>query len=85
MTEAIAKAQWVMDEQGFLIASSRGPRTVGDVIPMLSCGGPFGPTIPGPLIVVGFASLEEWQLQQRKFGVPCDGSPDCVYIKVLAE
>lgn len=77
----IADAQRVMNEQGYLVVSTS--RKVGDVLPMIFCGGL--PNIPGPVIVIGVASVEEWHAQQDKLGIERDGFEGCSYAKVLAE
>jgi hypothetical protein len=84
-------AQQIMESQGYLILSSISPRQVGDIIPHAR-GGYGYRDIPGPMVVVGPATREEWERQHLAIGSEPNPRRDSrgresypFYLKVIAE
>ena len=58
--------QRVLDGQGYVILSFRDPMGIGVVIPYAVFN--EGPdVIPGPMVIVGEASADEWLAQRRNY------------------
>lgn len=83
--------QQILDEQGYLIFACCTDRyQIGDVVEGLTQqDAPLAPrhAIPGPAVITGIATLDEYQQQAvRFFGTPAVlGSPWNYFYKAVAE
>lgn len=86
-TLKIPPAQAILQEQGYLVIASKDPSAVGKVWPTIH-GGHGYEDIPGPVVVVGESTYEEWArqcLQYSSLGrVPSAATFEYFY-RVIAE
>lgn len=83
------RVQRAFEEQGWMvIASNRAMPERGTVLGCINYSyGRKGPTVPGPMLVIGSATREEWEAQQRNYGEdPASALSDySTFFKVVAE
>ena len=79
--------QQILETQGYLVLGCTAESEIGDVIPHASGGAGYS-DIPGPMLVIGKSTKEEWLEQYRRFGrkgAPSIAHPFKHFIKVIAE
>jgi hypothetical protein len=80
-----APAQQILAEQGYIILAdvSYPP---GSIIPRADCG-PDYERIPGPMVVIGEATIDEWRAQAKKYLGNLQPEPGrkLFFFKVVAE
>jgi hypothetical protein len=84
----IAPCQQILEEQGYLILASSIERSVGEVLPMAGQGASGYEDIPGPLLIVGFATYAEYIGQGRRYNPLHEHATHRKwphYVKVVAE
>jgi len=78
-------AQRILEEQGYLIicqkAENPPPPSVIDSIR----GDWRGERVPGPMLVLGEATRQEWEAQELRYGGPWARHLDLRFYKVIAE
>jgi hypothetical protein len=58
--------QRIYEEQGFLLVCGLGSPEVGSIVAFITIG-PRRLRIPGPMVVIGSATREEWEAQRAKY------------------
>lgn len=80
--------QRILEEQGFVIIKHIGTAVhkAGDTIPWIDPG-PNYKGVMGPLVVIGHATLKEFDAQRRRYtpDATCTPSASDEYLKVVAE
>jgi len=81
-----APAQQILAEQGYIILAADVSYPLGSMIPRADCG-PDYERIPGPMVVTGEATIDEWRAQARKYLGNLPPQPDgkLFFFKVVAE
>ena len=80
--------QRILDEQGYLIMCSPDyEHNIGDVLPYGFSGGAGYSRVPGPVVVIGQSTLQEWIDQATRFRgyPPRHWPPGSRFYKVAAE
>ncbi len=80
--------QKILDEQGFLVIGSWLPKEIGYVMEG-AIGGADYLDVPGPLVVVGLSTAEEFQAQYDRYLAPTSdppvADPEYFFYRVIAE
>jgi hypothetical protein len=61
-----APAQQILAEQGYIILAADVSYPLGSIIPLADCG-PDYERIPGPMVVIGEATIDEWRAQAKQY------------------
>ena len=81
-----APAQQILAEQGYIILAADVSYPLGSMIPRADCG-PDYERIPGPMVVIGEATIDEWRAQAKKYlgNLPPEPGGKLFFFKVVAE
>ena len=81
-----APAKQILAEQGYIILANYVSYPLGSMIPLADCG-PDYERIPGPMVVIGEATIDEWRAQAKKYlgSLPPEPGGKLFCFKVVAE
>jgi len=81
-----APAQQILAEQGYIILAADVSYPLGSMIP-LADSGPDYERIPGPMVVIGEATIDEWRAQAKQYlgKLPPESGAKFFFFKVVAE
>ena len=80
-----APAQQILAEQGYIILAADVLYPLGSMTPLADCG-PDYERIPGPMVVIGGATIDEWRAQAKNYLGNLPPEPGGkLFFKVVAE
>lgn len=81
-----APAQQILTEQGYIILAADVSYPLGSMVPLADCG-PDYERIPGPMVVIGEATIDEWRAQAKQYlgKLPPESGGKFFFFKVVAE